>query len=233
MFATLVVWVALAFLNRRVPAPALRGGTGHPHRQQSRRRAGDQPGVVPGRQAGQPGHDQPNPPCGRPPGAVAHTVPPGPATPANFEDPVQYLIQHGYTQLTIYQPASQVLAVSVDRRWLAARTLAAPDGRDRAARPPPRYVNSDRRWLRADSVPNPTTSLGTSSRRAFQTDCYLPFRFRATASRIRRFSAASSILSSSLMSIARLTLPSRLELNRPEGSFNAAPLKNVSLTTFL
>src|ERR1700678_3011620 len=35
------------------------------------------------------------------------------------------------------------------------------------------------------------------------------------------------------MSIARRTFPSRLELNRPEGSFNAAPLANVILTTFL
>jgi len=33
--------------------------------------------------------------------------------------------------------------------------------------------------------------------------------------------------------MARLTFPSRLELNRPEGSFNAAPLANVILTTFL
>src|SRR5579863_3848718 len=35
------------------------------------------------------------------------------------------------------------------------------------------------------------------------------------------------------MSMARLTFPSRLELNRPLGSFNAAPLAKVSLTTFL
>src|SRR5215467_14149604 len=35
------------------------------------------------------------------------------------------------------------------------------------------------------------------------------------------------------MSMARRTFPSRLELNRPEGSFNAAPLANVILTTFL
>src|SRR5256714_3591827 len=35
------------------------------------------------------------------------------------------------------------------------------------------------------------------------------------------------------MSIARLTFPSRLELNRLEGSFNAAPFANVILTTFL
>src|SRR5215212_3204765 len=33
--------------------------------------------------------------------------------------------------------------------------------------------------------------------------------------------------------MARLTLPSRLELKRPEGSSNDAPLKKVSLTTFL
>src|SRR3954470_7159380 len=35
------------------------------------------------------------------------------------------------------------------------------------------------------------------------------------------------------MSIARRTLPSRLELKRPAGSFSDAPLKNVSLTTLL
>ena len=45
--------------------------------------------------------------------------------------------------------------------------------------------------------------------------------------------AASSTLSPSWMSMARRTFPSRLELNRPEGSFNAAPLANVILTTFL
>jgi hypothetical protein len=33
--------------------------------------------------------------------------------------------------------------------------------------------------------------------------------------------------------MARLTFPSRLELNRPQGSGNAAPLANVILTTFL
>src|SRR5207244_12760280 len=66
-----------------------------------------------------------------------------------------------------------------------------------------------------------------------QAECCLLFRFSATASRMRFFSAPSSSLSFSLMSMARLTFPSRLELNRPEGSSNAAPLKNVSLTTFL
>src|SRR2546423_1208705 len=35
------------------------------------------------------------------------------------------------------------------------------------------------------------------------------------------------------MSIARRVLPSRLELNRPDGSFSAAPLAKVIFTTFL
>src|SRR5580698_7706457 len=48
----------------------------------------------------------------------------------------------------------------------------------------------------------------------------LPLRLSATAARIRSFKAASSILSPSWMSMARLTFPSRLELNKPEGSFN-------------
>src|SRR5215813_4708260 len=61
----------------------------------------------------------------------------------------------------------------------------------------------------------------------------LPLRLSATAARMRSFKAASSTLSPSWMSMARLAFPSRLELNRPEGSFNAAPLGNVSLTTFL
>src|SRR5258707_9991712 len=50
---------------------------------------------------------------------------------------------------------------------------------------------------------------------------------------MRSFKAASSTLSPSWMSMARLTFPSRLELNRREGSFNAAPLANVILTAFL
>src|SRR5215831_1859193 len=50
---------------------------------------------------------------------------------------------------------------------------------------------------------------------------------------MRSFKAFSSTVSPSWMSMARLTFPSRLELNRPEGSFNLAPLANVILTTFL
>src|ERR1700730_783542 len=61
----------------------------------------------------------------------------------------------------------------------------------------------------------------------------LPLRLSATAARMRSFKAASSTLSPSWMSMARLAFPSRPELNRPEGSFNAAPLGNVILTMFL
>src|SRR5262245_8732734 len=50
---------------------------------------------------------------------------------------------------------------------------------------------------------------------------------------MRSFKAASLKLSPSWMSMARLAFPSRLELNRPEGSFNAAPLGKVILMTFL
>src|SRR5580704_5851392 len=50
---------------------------------------------------------------------------------------------------------------------------------------------------------------------------------------MRSFKAASSTLSPSWISMARLTFPSRLELNRPEGSSNAAPLAKVSLIMFL
>src|SRR5258706_13895924 len=45
--------------------------------------------------------------------------------------------------------------------------------------------------------------------------------------------ASSSISSPSWKSIARLALPSRLELNSPEGSLSEAPLRKVSFTTLL
>src|SRR5438477_5058142 len=61
----------------------------------------------------------------------------------------------------------------------------------------------------------------------------LPLRLSATAARMRSFKAASSTFSPWWMSMARLTFPSRLELNRPAGSFNVAPLANVILTMFL
>src|ERR1700688_1728347 len=62
---------------------------------------------------------------------------------------------------------------------------------------------------------------------------FWPLRLSATAARMRSCKAASSTLSPSWMSMARLTFPSRLELNRPEGSFSAAPLAKVILTTCL
>src|SRR5206468_9763380 len=50
---------------------------------------------------------------------------------------------------------------------------------------------------------------------------------------MRVFRAFSSSLSPSWKSMARLTLPSRLELKRPEGSVREAPLGKVIFTTFL
>ena len=55
--------------------------------------------------------------------------------------------------------------------------------------------------------------------------------FSATASRMSALNAASSISSPSCRSMARRTLPSRLELKSLAGSFKGAPLKKVSLTT--
>jgi hypothetical protein len=49
---------------------------------------------------------------------------PGPATPANFGDPVQYLTHHGYAQLTIYQPASRFWPFQwIEGGWLLALSL--------------------------------------------------------------------------------------------------------------
>jgi hypothetical protein len=48
---------------------------------------------------------------------------PGPATPANV-DPAQYLIQHGYTQLTTYQPDSRFWQFQwIEGGWLLALSL--------------------------------------------------------------------------------------------------------------
>jgi hypothetical protein len=44
---------------------------------------------------------------------------PGPATPANLGDPVLYLIRHGYSQLTTYQPAGRFWAFQlIEGGWL-------------------------------------------------------------------------------------------------------------------
>ncbi len=48
---------------------------------------------------------------------------PGPATPASI-DPVRYLVQHGYTQLTTYQPASRFWPFQwIEGGWLLALSL--------------------------------------------------------------------------------------------------------------
>src|SRR6201997_2280567 len=75
--------------------------------------------------------------------------------------------------------------------------------------------------------------MGGDFLRGFVFGLLVPLRLSATAARMRSFKAASLIFSPSWMSMARLTFPSRLELNRREGSFNAAPLANVILTTLL
>ena len=62
----------------------------------------------------------------------------------------------------------------------------------------------------------------------------------ARALEIERHCSADEILQGRLIDLVAFVdvdgapeFPSRLELNRPEGSFNAAPLANVILTTFL
>src|SRR5439155_21589975 len=57
--------------------------------------------------------------------------------------------------------------------------------------------------------------------------------FSVTAARTRAFNASSSIFSPSWKSMARLVLPSRLELKMPDGSSSSAPLEKVIFTTFL
>src|SRR6476619_1450674 len=57
--------------------------------------------------------------------------------------------------------------------------------------------------------------------------------FSATAARMSASNALFLILSPSWKSMARLVLPSRLELKRPEGSLSEAPLAKVSFTTVL
>jgi hypothetical protein len=57
--------------------------------------------------------------------------------------------------------------------------------------------------------------------------------FNSAAERTRALNASSSMSSPSWRSMARLTLPSRLELKRPAGSFREAPLAKVSFTLSL
>ncbi len=49
---------------------------------------------------------------------------PGPATPANVGDPVQYLIQHGFAQVTTYQPATAFWPFQlIEGGWLLALSV--------------------------------------------------------------------------------------------------------------
>jgi hypothetical protein len=49
---------------------------------------------------------------------------PGPATPANLGDPVRYLMQHGYAQVTTYQPAGHFWPFQwIEGGWLLALSV--------------------------------------------------------------------------------------------------------------
>ena len=125
MFATLAVWAGLAFVTGAFLRGHYAGAAASPPTPTCPlRRLGDQPGVDPRRQAGQPGHDQPD----------ARAVDVQAVTPGHVPtrarrrrptcDPVQYLIQHGYTQLTTYQPASRFWPFQwIEGGWLLALSL--------------------------------------------------------------------------------------------------------------
>src|SRR5215831_9199507 len=90
---------------------------------------------------------------------------------------------------------------------------------------PPRTQRTARQRQRAKQ---PATGLGPASGYPRPGEM-----FSTTALRIRALNAGSSSFSPSCRSMARRTLPSRLELKSREGSFSRAPLKNVSFTKFL
>jgi ABC-type transport system involved in multi-copper enzyme maturation permease subunit len=124
IFATLAVWVALAVLTgaylRPHYEPALVTHTANPPA-----------GALVIRQAmlrgGKPASlDMINQTLGAV--GIQELTPtlfhPSPSTPPNFEDPVQYLIQHGYTQITTYQPASRFWPLQwIEGSWLLALSL--------------------------------------------------------------------------------------------------------------
>jgi hypothetical protein len=124
MFATLAVWAGLAFvtgayLRQHYEAPLVTSNPNVPHLA----------GVISQlwTLGGQPASlDMINQTL-RPVDVQAVTpglFQPGPATPANLGDPVQYLIQHGYTQLTTFQPASRYWPFQwIEGGWLLALSL--------------------------------------------------------------------------------------------------------------
>lgn len=124
MFATLAVWIALAFLT---------GAYLRPHYEAAlvTHNANPPAGALVIRQAmfrgGKPASlDMINQTLSAV--GIQELTPtlfhPGPSTPPNFEGPVQYLIQHGYTQLTTYQPASRFWPFQwIEGSWLLALSL--------------------------------------------------------------------------------------------------------------
>src|SRR5262245_36789477 len=117
-----------------------------------------------------------------------------------------------------------------------ARSTGPPTGPTPTSCSTPMPISTTRRrsacsgctaWMRAGSCCEASRQRGCRGTQA------LIDLFRVTAARMSALSACSSILSPSWKSMARLVLPSRLELKRPEGSSNEAPLAKVIFTAFL
>ncbi len=91
------------------------------------------------------------------------------------------------------------------------------------------YHGSAGRW------PATSNSSGSIARQPASGRLYRFFfaALNVAASRSSALNAAASGIAPSWMSIARRVLPSRLALNRPFGSANAAPLAKVSFTACL
>ena len=120
---------------------------------------------------------------------------------------------------------------------VAARRRAARRGAGRGAggRGPRRVPGLGGRADRRDRAGGSARAGRVRAARRVTAGDYFDFLalFSSIASRTSALNAAASTSSPSGMSIARRTLPSRLELKRPVGSSSDAPLAKVSLTTFL
>ncbi len=124
MFATFAVWAGLAFatgwfLRRHYEAPLITTSPNVPHPawmiSQSWTRGGQPASLSMINQTLRPVDVQ---------AVTPGLFQPGPATPANLGDPVQYLIQHGYTLLTTYQPDSRFWPFQwIEGSWLLALSL--------------------------------------------------------------------------------------------------------------
>ena len=118
------------------------------------------------------------------------------------------------------------------RRRRAARRAA---GRGAGGRGPRRVPGLGGRADRGDRAGGSARAGRVRAARRVTAGDYFDFLalFSSIASRTSALNAAASTSSPSGMSIARRTLPSRLELKRPVGSSSDAPLAKVSFTTFL